>query len=156
MKKFFVFLCVVCMMFSNMAFAVQSGGYAFFVENEYEGNNSLNTAVKVGTADNNINTARYTKIIGIVSQNDNEDWYKIKYESMGKGRFILYRMNGMDYDLYLYDKYGNKFSSSTNSGDRDEVIDNVYIKANEVYYIRIKYINGTGPIEPYRLAISVD
>ena len=145
MKKIIISLCVICMIFSQ-------GMITFANANvEHESNDTLSKANSLSfTAD-----GKYSEVLGVVAPYDTEDWFKIDAEKTGEGRFTLFHVEHANYDLYLYKKNGDLIASSL-STDHISGIDNVFIRANETYYIKVKYVSGGYPREPYYLFLMID
>ncbi|WDV46195.1 hypothetical protein PV797_00520 [Clostridiaceae bacterium M8S5] len=151
MKKFIIVLCVVCMMFSTMAFAhvqywpeMKSGN----------ANDTMDTAEGPYTLDKDSRSVIY--IFGVASEADKTDFYKVKSSVSGRGDFwIAITEKGMNYDLFVYDKRGKLLGSSTKGGDEDERINHIYIDKDEIYYMQIKYISGPAPTRPYYLSFEL-
>lgn len=144
MKKFLVCLCVIVMIFSmgTVAFAI-SNEVIFENESISNPNNSMNNADEVQMVSGN---SHY--VIGVVSNDDKEDWFKLHPFNNGEGIFSLREGSSINSYLYLYDENGKYISSAKDS------ISNIYIRSNSTYYVRVKYVSGTA-VEPYRLQITV-
>lgn len=147
MKKFLTCLCVICMVFSTGTIA-----FATVHDSEDEPNDSMSSA-------NYYMLKGYEayKVYGIVSQNDDEDWFEIKSDVSGKSDIKLNIYDSrMNYDLYLYNSNGNLMTSSTKGTGEDESIRYIYIDANESYYVKVKYVSGGFSNQPYKLHLEVD
>lgn len=150
MKKFLVFLCVICIVASMGTTAFATHNY----DDEGEPNDSMSSAAGFYKLKDYFDTWH---IYGIASQNDKEDWFEIRPEIQGKSDFDLYPNDRrINYDLYLYDSNGDIITSSTKGTGETERIDYVYIEANQVYYLKVKYVSGGVADEPYRLRIDID
>lgn len=148
MKKFLVFLCVICMVISmgTVAFAGK------YYDSEYEPNDSMDSADWWALDD-----YETYHIYGIASNTDREDWFRINTNGTGKSDFKLYPNDRrINYDLYLYDSNGDLITSSTNGTGETEKIDYVYIEADEDYYLKVEYVSGGVADEPYRLRLEIE
>ncbi|SKC62643.1 hypothetical protein [Maledivibacter halophilus] len=147
MKKFLVFLCVICMVLST-------GTVAFATERyfEQEPNNSRSTADGPYTVKEN---EYHISIDGIVSESDKVDWFKVRSEKRGGSAIVLrLRDEDVDYDIYLYDDRGRMLGSSELGKGEDERIYDIYIRPNETYYILVEHRYGI-PKQAYRILFDV-
>ncbi|SHJ57565.1 hypothetical protein [Paramaledivibacter caminithermalis] len=141
MKKFLVCFCVICMIFSMGTVAFAFSGEIIV---ESESNDSISEANNV-----QIMSSKSYHVVGVVSKDDKEDWFKVNPIKTGEGFFNLDEGAGIDCSIYLYDENGRLIAS----GRRD--IDHIYISSNSVYYVKVKYDSGASKNEPYKLQITV-
>lgn len=133
MKKILIVLCVVCMVFSTEVVAFAFGG-------DIEPNNNIDEAVDLKYYE------LEEEVYGIVNANDDEDWFKFTSDTSGPCLFVLrYRQpysGSFDADLYLYDKNGNEIMKGRPDGDDGAYVEDYYIRANQIYYLKVKYNSG--------------
>lgn len=146
MKKFVVVLCVVAMILSQVVVS--------FAWDEDEPNDTIDTATKISFNDYQ---DIYESCHGIVSNADKQDWYEFTSKVTGGSRFHLIPEDAsMDYDLFLYDDSGNEIASSTSGGaGKGEHIKDIYIRKDRKYYLKVQYISGGYPNEPYLLLFKI-
>lgn len=150
MKRIIITLCMI--------FVILAQGTVSFagiipdqvvIENESSSrpNNTREGADKVSMVDW---TSHY--IFGVVSSSDQEDWFQIQTNQYnGEGVFHFTEGSSVNSDIYLYDQNGNYISSAVGSDDK---INNTFIRANSIYYLRVKHISGSA-IEPYEIQYYV-
>lgn len=101
-----------------------------------------------------IDLSRHGAIPGYIWREKDVDWY---YVNVDVGEMLEVQLRdipeGRDYDLYLYDGYGNLLSSSKNSGSESEYI--LYPCKNPGrYYIKVVSSSGHSSTIPYSLYVK--
>ncbi|WP_432666920.1 hypothetical protein R9X47_11245 [Wukongibacter baidiensis] len=141
LKKFLAGLCVAGMIFSQgiVAFA------AVDVYFDYESNNTMSTANKAYVDEN-----EYAYLCGVVSQDDNDDWFRVRANYSGELDVLLMQQDDVDIDVFLHDKNGNEIAVLTGEMDRIRDLD---VRAGEYYYIHVEHISGTQTTEPYKVVL---
>lgn len=129
-----LFLSMVLLVTVSISASAASG-----TKYEAESNNSMSSADR--TYDDYDNYGR-------ISPAGDEDWWVVKFNKSGCGSFWLGNIpSGHDYDLRVYDRYGNVISKSINNGNTQEFV-TVDITANVDYYVKV-YGNGTSSSSYY-------
>ncbi len=95
----------------------------------YEPNDTLATAYTISTS----------PIKGKICSPLDEDYFKINVNSPGTITFNLTVPSNKDYELYLYDSYGNKISESINGAGKDESI-TYSTTSGGTYYILVFWL----------------
>lgn len=152
MKKFILSLCIIGMIFCQGAVAFASGD-SVYVESESSRypNNTMNDAENIKMESDNI-----LFVYGVVSQDDKEDWYRLNTSvHTGEGTFRFYAPDNMDCEIEIYDGNGKYISSGVARPDTPATIENLYIRANSIYYIKIRHLAGSA-LSPYKLLIAID
>lgn len=75
-----------------------------------------------------------------------EKWYYIEFAKAGNANFFLQpQSSNLDVDLYVYNQDKTTLLAKSRKGSgEDDIIKELAVKARERYYIKIKYIDGSG------------
>lgn len=112
-------------------------GIQYLTKYEIEPNNSFDQANTIFDDDDMYGTM-YA---------DREDFYKVTFTKAGKANFWLGNIpSGKNHDLYVYEgKTSTPKWSSTSVTGTQELISEVSVKADTVYYIKVTYPSGNMP-----------
>ncbi|GMQ64204.1 hypothetical protein [Vallitalea maricola] len=156
MKKF-IALCVTSfILFFNVSpsFAAGWGGMYdnTWLEND-EPNNTMDKAEGIYALKERGKTDELV-IYGTVDQEDREDWFKVRSDfPSAQGWVYLRELDNIKHKVYIYDKNG-QFISQSHDWSRGQEISNIYIRQDEVYYIRVVYQSGGNSVSPYELSFT--
>ncbi len=101
---------------------------------EVEPNDSISSAYRVYDDDTTYGTIGYSGDV---------DYFRVQFTSSGSANFWLGDIpSGVDYDLYLYDSYGNQLQSSTTTANHEQIYE-YPVTANEWYYLRVVGYNNS-------------
>jgi len=140
-KKFLASLCVAGVIFSQSIVAFAAVDVYF----DYESNNTMSTANKAYVDEN-----ENAYLCGVVSQDDDDDWFKVRTDYSGTLDVLLMQQDNVDIDVFLYDESGNEVATLTGEMDRIRDID---VRDGEYYYVHIEHISGSQTTEPYKVVL---
>ncbi|WP_043581898.1 S8 family serine peptidase [Acetivibrio clariflavus] len=113
---------------------------------EYEENDSLNTAKTISTNKD---------IYSTIGTNSDEDWYIVNVEKEGRLTIALLDIPvNCDYELSVYSEDLTYVGGSYNYGNIDEKL-SIMVERPNTYYIRIYSYKGCDPDNNYTLRASV-
>lgn len=152
MRKFITILSVMIITIS-MGVPAYADSYSRFSEDD-EPNNTMNDAeyFKIDPEDD------FIVINGIVSRDDEEDWFKVtSRKGSGESDIRLYSVDDdMNYSIYLYDENGDCLASSSKSRRYTDTIKNIFIRKDKIYFIKVEYAGGGYPTMPYELFFGIN
>ncbi len=122
---------------------------------DYENNNTFDTATNItnDTYNEKDNYDKYEQnIYATISSNNDVDYYKVNVSKL-KVNLRIYMIGiekECDYDITLYDSNYNYVTSSSNTSNADEYIEENLMRG--IYYIKVNSYYGWSS-NPYRLSV---
>lgn len=126
---------VMCLMMPCVCFAEEPSPKSVKMYEQSSTHNTMSSAQQI--------YQDYT-LYGTISSSGENDYYVVTFGVAGKVNFWLGNIpSGCNYDLYIYNSYGNKVAQSTNSSNSQEIVNQWSVSANSTYYIRVVGVSGS-------------